>query len=284
MKIRIYISRLIMNPGLLRIMLFFRPRRFLIRLCSSSLLYNLPKDSVVDVVGGYGKGLKMILNIKDKTNPQNIYYWLGLHEVDVQRSFRKLVKPGFVIYDIGAYIGFFSLLAARLAGPTGRVYSFEPLAENGKRINEHISLNKMQNIIFCIPKPVTDKIYRAAYYCGSRNDWVRSSGMPASDEKDSRQKEFTLETITLDEFIFRQGHPPPNLIKIDTEGEEGKVLIGARKLLEKFKPMIICEIHNPSNAKQAYDELSGFRYSIKDSRGNRLSSIAKNNNHIIALP
>ena len=85
MRIKSCICRLMINPILLKILIFIRPHQFLIRLYSSSWFYDLTKDlavdeaaGVIEVAAGYGKNLKMILNLKDKANPQNIYYWLGL--------------------------------------------------------------------------------------------------------------------------------------------------------------------------------------------------------------
>jgi FkbM family methyltransferase len=289
MRIKSYISRLIINPILLKFLIFFRPRRFLIRLYSYLLFYDLPKDfvvdaagGVVDVVAGYGKGLKMILNVGDKANSQNIYYWFGLHELATQRLFVKFVKPGFIVYDIGAYIGFFSLLAARLARPSGRVYAFEPLPDNIERIKLHISLNGMEDTVFCILKAVFDKTDNVPFYDCGRNSWGRIGEAISSTEKYSLVPRAIVETISLDEFVFCKGNPAPDLIKIDVEGREGKVLAGARQLLKKFKPIIICEVHYPEAAKQVYEELSCLGYEFKDTREKKLNNVSSYCGHIIA--
>jgi len=291
MKIKSYISRLIMKPLLLKILILFRPRHFLIHLYSSLLFYDLPKDlvadgvgGVIDVVAGYGKNLKMILSLGDKANPQNIYYWLGLYELEIQRLFAKLIKPGFVIYDIGAYLGFFSLLAARLAGPSGRVYAFEPLADNIERIKSHLSLNGMADTVFCIPKAVFEKTDNVPFYNVGRDDWGRIGETISATEKYPSEPSAIAETISLDEFIFQEGNPAPHLIKIDVEGREGKVLAGARQLLKKFKPIIICEVHYPEAAKQVYEELSGLGYEFKDIREKKLNNVSSYCGHIIAWP
>ncbi len=282
--IKSYVSRLIMNPILLKILFFFRPHRFFIRLYSSLPLDDLPNDSVVDVVAGYGKSLKMILNIVDKANPQNIYYWLGSHELDTQRLFTKFIKPGFVIYDIGAYIGFFSLLAGRLTGQAGRVYAFEPLPDNLERLKLNISLNGMVGVVTCIPMAVFDKTDNVPYYDFGRDDWGHIGGAISSTEKYPSEPRAIVKTISLDEFVFQEGNPAPNLIKIDVEGREGKVLAGARQLLKKFKPIIICEVHFPEAAKQVYEELSCSGYEFKDMREKKLNNVSSYCGHILALP
>lgn len=291
MRIKSYISRLIINPGLVKILFFFRPRRFLIRFYSSLLFYDLSKyfavdvaGSVLDVVAGYGKNLKMVLNIGDKANPQNIHYWLGLHELDTQRLFTKFIKPGFVIYDIGAYIGFFSLLAGSLSRPAGRVYAFEPLPDNLKRLKLHISLNGLEDAVFSIPKAVFDKTGNLPCYNFGRDDWGHIGEPISSTEKYPSEPRAIVETISLDEFVFQEGNPAPDLIKIDVEGREGKVLAGARQLLKKFKPVIICEVHFPEAAKQVYEELSSLGYEFKDMREKKLNNVSSYCGHILALP
>lgn len=288
MRIKSYICRLLMNPVLLKMLIFFRPRHFLIHLYSSLLFYNLPEDfttdvtdGVVEVAAGYGKGLKINL-IRDKANPQNIYYWLGLHELDTQRLFAKLIKPGFIVYDIGAYIGFFSLLAARLSGPSGRVYAFEPLPENLKRLKLNISLNAMENVAFCIPKAVFEKTDDVPFYDIGRDDWGRIGEAVSPTEKDPLEPMAIVKTISLDEFIFHEGNPAPDLIKIDVEGREGRVLAGASRLLKKFKPIIICEVHYSEAAKQVCQELSCLGYEFKDTREKKLNHVRSYCGRIIA--
>lgn len=234
------------------------------------------------MISGPGKGLKMILRVGDKLNPQETYYWLGFHEADIQRLFAKFIRPGFIIYDIGAYIGFFSLLAGYLAGLNGKVYTFEPLPDNVERTRFNISLNGMQDRVFCVPKAVSDKSGVVIYDDFGRNDWGRISNdgvIPAG-----KNTNMFFESVSLDEFVFQQGHPPPNLIKIDVEGGEGKVLAGARQLLIKFRPLIICEIHGPEAARQVSSELSCLGYGFKDAKGRRLASIPGDYGHIIAIP
>lgn len=70
-----------------------------------------------------------------------IHYWFGYHETQVQRVLRRLVSPGDTAFDVGAYIGFYSLILGRLVGPGGRVFAFDPVAENCRRIESHAAMN-----------------------------------------------------------------------------------------------------------------------------------------------
>ena len=173
MALKKNISVLLINPKLVRWLLRFIPHRFIIRFYSSSLMEHsvLPADSIFSIVSGYGRGIQMALRIADKSNVHETYYWLGFVELAVQRLFAKFIKKGFVVYDIGAYIGFHSLLAGRLAGPSGKIYAFELSPLNIGRLKLNISLNGMQDSVFCIPKAVTDITSKSLCRNSGRDDW-----------------------------------------------------------------------------------------------------------------
>ena len=104
----------------------------------------------VKVAGGDLAGYSILLDMQiDKD------YWLGTYEPELQEAVRKLVKPGEVIYDVGANIGYVSLLLAKAAGETGKVYAFEALPENAERWRKNMELNGMDSRLCLIPKAVT---------------------------------------------------------------------------------------------------------------------------------
>lgn len=285
MEIKAKILYLLTHPILVRYLLFFRPRRFLINLYFSSLVSSsaLPKASILKIASGYGRGLRMSLRMGDKFNPQETYYWLGLNELNVQRLFNKIIKTGFIVYDIGAYIGFYSLLAGRLTGLSGRVYAFEPFPGNVERIKLHISLNRMQDRIFCIPQAVTDRTGNAVHQNFGRDDWGRFTNIDSCAGNYSTGVSPLLETISLDEFVFKEGYQAPNVVKIDVEGGEGRVIAGAQRLLKEFSPIIICELHSHESAREIYERLLSLGYRLEDLKGNQAVSMP-NYSHIVAWP
>lgn len=276
------INKFLIESPFVKWIVRFRPHRIVLSFYFSSFVSSrLPKKRVViHIASGEANDLKMSLRIGDRSNPQETYYWLGFYEIDVQRIFHNMIRPGFIIYDIGAYLGFFSLLAGRLTGPKGRVFAFEPIPKNTERIQQHIHLNQM-GWVFCISKAVMGKTGKArtkAYL--DRDDWA--SFIEESDSLESGL-ELVVELTTLDEFVFREGHPAPNLIKIDVEGAEGEILSGAQRLLREFKPVVICELHGHELAKQVYEELNSLEYRFNNLRGHKLTSIP-DYGHIIAQP
>jgi hypothetical protein len=95
--------------------------------------------SEVTVAAGDAKGTNLILDLKTEKD-----YWLGTYEPELQEAIVNLVNPGDTIYDIGANIGFMTLLFARRTGPQGHVYAFEALPENAARLNSNIEINALK--------------------------------------------------------------------------------------------------------------------------------------------
>src|SRR5947208_793716 len=100
-----------------------RIRRLLAKLVRLPLRL-IPSQSIVRIRSGDLRGWRWIVG--SSTNG----CWLGTYESHMQRLFREHIGPGSTVFDIGANVGFFTLLASKLAGEAGRVYAFEPLPRN----------------------------------------------------------------------------------------------------------------------------------------------------------
>jgi FkbM family methyltransferase len=138
-----------------------------------------------------------------------------------------------VAYDLGANYGMHTLLFARLVGPSGKVYSFEPVPGIFKSLGEQVALNHFQNTVL-VPKAVAEREGAMRFDLGHHE----GAGHLASDGG------VEVEITTLDHFV-EEGNLPPGFIKIDIEGAESKALLGARKVIEKFRPNMMIELHNP---------------------------------------
>lgn len=179
----------------------------------------------------------------------------GSYELDTQLAVDKMVAPGYVCYDLGASIGYISLLMARKAK---QVFAFEPTAHAAADLRKHAAANKLQNITV-VPSPVSDAV-RTVHFTVNDNAFGSRIG---GDE--SKWPTVELTTITLDDFV--KSHPLPDFMKIDVEDEEARVLQGARSILRERKTKICCELHSLKSATEVKQILTEYGYKITDLRG-----------------
>jgi FkbM family methyltransferase len=210
----------------------------------------------VQVQSGLSRGMWMHLSLTGEEA-----YWRGTHEPDVQNAISAAVRPGTVIYDIGAHIGSIALGAARLAGDSGRLVAFDGDPENIVRLRDNTSRNGLEGRLQVVHAAVwsltsTDGIsFR-------RGRTVRSQGGVEADGNRpvlGSGEVINVPAITLDNFIAAGG-PLPQLIKIDVEGGEYQVLRGGASLFTHQRPLIIAEIHHQRAAEQISAWLGEYRY------------------------
>lgn len=94
--------------------------------------------------------------------------WLGSFEYDKRRVMEKLVKEGSVVFDLGAHVGFYTLLASVLVGPRGQVFAFEPVSRNLFFLKEHLRLNRVANVTV-MEVAVSDRSGEVAFDEGQGN-------------------------------------------------------------------------------------------------------------------
>ena len=158
-----------------------------------------------------------------------------------------LLQPGDTFIDIGGHVGFFSMLAAGLVGPTGRVYVFEPERANYAHLLTHIALNKFHHV-FPFQWAVGHRTAVVDFFTNFDNDGGHALWEPGRHpfNQKSRQQvsKESVFLVNLDD-IFGSAQPGfAKLIKIDTEGNEANILRGARNFLTCAQvPAVIAEIN-----------------------------------------
>ena len=221
----------------------------------SALNRAAPKGlTEVEVAGGLLAGTHLILNLQSEKD-----YWLGTYEIDLQEAIRDLVKPGMVAYDLGSNIGYISLMTAKKVGPQGKIFAFEPLPENQERLRKNLALNPDLNIEL-IPMAVGESSGKKQFLTHSSGGMGKLSGADGRDVQ--YQKSIEVECTSLDEFVFKQGNPKPELIKMDIEGGEGLALRGMSKLIPEVKPLFIIELHGKEAAELCWQILTKAGYTI----------------------
>lgn len=182
----------------------------------------------------------------------------------------KIVPESPVIYDIGAHVGYHTLMFAALA-PSSTVYSFEPNTGNFARVQEHLTLNAdLAKRITVYNLALSDKPGQSVLLSSDDIDGGTSSGgfIDAAAPIWSRQEYiektgYTERAVTLESIdsLVSQGKvKPPTVIKIDVEGAEHLVLEGARKTLEKYHPHIIVEFHSIPATYTSMNIIEQFGY------------------------
>ena len=170
-------------------------------------------------------------------------YWLGTYEPELQSALRELIPPGAVIFDVGANIGYVSLLLAKAAGEAGKVFAFEALPSNVEQLRRNVALNGMEERVTVIDRAVTQAPGPVRFLVHASGGMGKAAGSAGRDDK--YQSEVTVPGISLDEFVYGQGNPPPQVVKMDIEGGEVLALPGMRRVLAEARPLMLMELHGP---------------------------------------
>lgn len=184
---------------------------------------------------------KLSLYVGDEVSYQ---IYLSSFEVNVRRYLCDTLKPGMTFMDVGANLGLHTVLAAKLVGPSGRVFSFEPSRREFERLNENVRLNSMHNVTThrCAVSDRGGKVLLTV--CDDEFGGFNSIGTvshPAARDHVSHQEE--VGSICLDEFVDTNDIGNLDVVKIDVEGAEVLTLKGARKLLSgAASPKVLCEL------------------------------------------
>jgi FkbM family methyltransferase len=224
----------------------------------------LPARCVMRVRQGPARGMKWIAG-------SSVHgCWLGTYEFEKQKSLERFIRPGMTIYDVGAQAGFYTLFFSRLAGGRGKVFAFEPCAYEARFLIDHVRLNHLDNV----------RVIQAAV-AEKRELLPMSSdrGMCENRLGDVPDATLMVPTISLDS----SGLPVPDLIKMDVEGAETAVLLGAQRTLREARPVLFVALHGDEQRKTCSIILRDAGYSIHDLDGRRLSG-ALSVDEIYALP
>lgn len=198
---------------------------------------------------GEGKGLRF------NVGQSNAGFLLGTAEPSVQFALRTLIRPGMTVYDVGANVGFLSVIAARYVGPTGRVVCFEPLPDNIQQIEHNIQLNDFKQVIVR-REALGDENGEAVFLVSAETTWgkLATVGSPVANQVG----EIKVPVRMLDTLIDVNHLPVPDLVKIDVEGAEVAVLKGARGSIKVGRPIMLIELHGTNDGVSI--ELESLNY------------------------
>jgi FkbM family methyltransferase len=165
----------------------------------------------------------------------------GIFESETINFCKKAMKNGDFIFDIGANIGFHTLVFNSLVTPKGKVISFEPEDSNFNKLTNNISINNISNSISLIKKAASDKNETLKLYLAKDNNL----GAHSIFERDELSKEFLeIPAIKIDDFVIENKIEKIDFIKIDVEGAEMQVIKGMTETIKRLKPTFIIEFNN----------------------------------------
>jgi len=226
----------------------------------------VPRDALVwiQIQHGPAEGLWIRVNPRTGRNVQQ-----GMGEPQVQQALVDYLRPGMTFYDLGANIGYFSLIAARLVGPAGHVVSFEADPEIAARLRDNLARNHFSHAIV-EQKAVwseTAPVFFARVDPSTSPD--RGLGHVSAE---SSTDTIPAEGVSLDCYVTAQN--APDFLKCDVEGSETEVFSGAERLLAAKRAILLVEMHSPEDHRALAQKFVELGYTVRD----------LDKTHVLALP
>lgn len=191
------------------------------------------------------QGNKMYLDANDRSITPTLLTECKIEKYESE-LFKDALKEGMVVVDVGAHIGYYSLIAAKLVGKKGLVYAFEPEPSNYKLLCKNIEVNGYTNVVL-VKKAVSNKKGKSKFWFNKSvlacSSFSKDNVLVFSRDRFLEKDNFLeTETITLDDFFNNVGRDTKvDVIKMDTQGAEGLIIEGAKKILTNNNLKIFTE-------------------------------------------
>lgn len=164
-------------------------------------------------------------------------YALGMYEPHVVATIRQILQSGETAYDVGAHVGYHTLVMARRVGESGRVLAFEPDARNRRLLEHNLRTNGLSQVSVdgrALAEASGEHLFASYGYSSVGHLFHEGTRADATLTR--------IEVTCLDALVFGEGQPPPRLVKLDVEGAEGAGLRGAERVLAEVRPALIVEV------------------------------------------
>jgi FkbM family methyltransferase len=186
-------------------------------------------------------------------------YVFGTHEYEVTQTIQRVVKSSWVVVDLGAHIGYFSLLLSKTVGASGKVIAFEPLPENFAVLEENIRLNSCTNVVL-ENLAVGDSGGPSTLRANDENPLTSTSSL------EHGRAVVPVDVIRLDDYLLLRKERV-HFVMMDVEGAEAAVLRGMQQTLAEHRPVLLIELHAFDYYRENHPALVelksdgyGFRY------------------------
>jgi len=207
------------------------------------------KDTTVPILAGKLKGKRWIIGA-------SVAPVLGMWKEAFTDTFVESIYESSVVYDIGAQVGWYTLLSSELVGEGGKVVAFEPLPSVRRYLTKHVEVNRCSNVQI-IDAAVSDKDGTAVFF--ATVDVGLGSLSPIYGSKPTEK----VRTVRIDSLIKNKMAPVPDFIKMDIEGGELAALRGAKSTLDEHAPTIFLEAHGYDTCMDCCDLLTSSGYTLE---------------------
>lgn len=217
------------------------------------LLARLLPGVAYPVIRGPLRGTRFVLGaLAGEGGGASVY--LNMVEPEQTTEFARVTKNAHVVFDIGANVGYYTVLAAKLLGHQGVVFSFEPVIRNVVLMNRHIAVNRIENVVV-IAAACSDATGIELFSHGCNF----AEGHLGQDN--NGRDAFPVPTVSVDD-VARRTNAWPDVIKVDVEGAELAVLKGADTALRRARPTVFLSTHSDALRSGCLEYLKnlGYRY------------------------
>jgi FkbM family methyltransferase len=223
------------------------------------------------------KGRKVFLS------PQiSLRMWFGVDEPWIAQLRQKLLKPSDIVFDLGAHVGYTTVLFADTLQGSGEVHAFEILPSTADHLRKTIKANDFKNVtIHNVGLGAEEGVFDLPVGPTAMTSLLAN-----------RQEDQTTErckVVRMDDYRRENGLPGPDLIKMDIERAEIDCLQGSLELIKEFRPKMIIAFHSKALLQQGITLLTSLDYQLHDKRGQlTIDSLDRINdrfnNSILCLP
>lgn len=237
-------------------------------------LYSLLKDESLSYLFEREKKIDITEDIIDYK--RFTIKGFGRNTSDIENLYLEVYKMkylyperGDTVFDVGAYIGDTAMFFASYVGEEGKVYSFEPILANYNTLVKNIKFNKLDDILTAVNSG-----------CGEKTEIMKGVSVPGGASWAFLTREDGDENVnvfSIDDFVHSNNIDKVDLIKMDVEGDERSVILGAREVINKYRPkMVICLYHKTEDLiilPLLMKEFGGYKLYIRSTKGGPFGTI-----------
>jgi FkbM family methyltransferase len=232
---------------------FLRPVKRVVHRALTRLRGDDQQRVVVRTLTGPSRGLRFRLDLLSGLEDG---YFYGYYDRGILKRLAALIRPGWVVWECGVYIGYYTNFFARCTGSGGRVIAFEPNPSNRERADQNVRLNRFDHVSI-LPYAIGGPLGKVPFIVNhNTNSHIPGCWLGATPEEYHRIERqdavLEVECLSLDQLVEKGDLPAPDLVKIDIEGAELHALEHMHRLASAVGPLIVLELHNPECDRAAW--------------------------------